>query len=61
MSEDKQDQVATLLQQGLEHYGTGDVGKAFLAWGKVLDLDPGNEEALDYMRDADRRTRVLRS
>ncbi len=49
--------VASLLQQGLESYGTGDIAQAFLHWREVLDLDPGNEEALDYMRDADRRTK----
>jgi hypothetical protein len=53
----KEAKVSTLLQQGLEFYGTGDVARAFLTWGEVLVLDPGNEEALDYMRDADRRTK----
>jgi hypothetical protein len=58
MSDDsKEKKVSTLLQQGLELYGTGDVARAFLTWGEVLELDPGNEEALDYMRDADRRTK----
>lgn len=51
------EQVSKLLQKGLEHYGAGDVARAFLVWGEVLELDPGNAEALDYMRDADRRTR----
>lgn len=51
------EQVSGLLQKGLELYGTGDVARAFLVWGEVLELDPGNAEALDYMRDADRRTR----
>ena len=49
--------VASLLQQGLESYGTGEVAEAFLSWREVLDLDPGNEEALEYMRDADRRAK----
>ena len=49
--------VASLLQEGLELYGTGDVARAFLVWGEALELDPGNEEALDYMRDADRRSK----
>ncbi len=53
----KAEQVSQLLQKGLELYGTGDVARAFLVWGEVLELEPGNAEALDYMRDADRRTR----
>ncbi len=57
MSDEKEKKLATLLQQGLELYGTGDVARAFLLWGEVLELDPGNEEAIDYMRDADRRTK----
>lgn len=57
MSEASERKVSKLLQQGLERYGTGDVPRAFLIWGEVLELDPGNSEALDYMRDADRRTR----
>ena len=54
MNEEK---VSSLLQQGLELYGTGDVARAFLLWSEVLELDPGNEEAIDYMRDADRRAK----
>jgi hypothetical protein len=51
------EQVSQLLQKGLEFYGAGDVARAFLTWSEVLELDPGNAEALDYMRDADRRSR----
>jgi hypothetical protein len=53
----KAEQVSQLLQKGLEYYGAGDVARAFLTWGEALELDPGNAEALDYMRDADRRSR----
>ena len=49
--------VSSLLQQGLELYGTNDLAGAFLIWGEVLELDPGNEKALDYIRDADRRVK----
>ena len=57
MTQANEDKVAGLLQQGLECYGTGDIARAFLLWNEVLELDPGNEEALDYMRDADRRSK----
>ena len=57
MTQAKETKVAQLLQEGLELYGAGEVGRAFVLWSEVLDLDPGNEEALDYMRDADRRAR----
>jgi hypothetical protein len=53
----KAEKVSQLLQKGLEFYGAGDVARAFLTWGEALELDPGNAEALDYMRDADRRTK----
>jgi len=56
-SDSKEQAVSSLLQQGLELYGTGDVAQAFLLWSEALERDPGNEEALDYMRDADRRTK----
>ena len=57
MTQANEEKVATLLQQGLECYGTGDVARAFMLWNEALELDPGNEEALDYMRDADRRAK----
>lgn len=57
MAQSMEERVSNLLQQGLELYGTGEVGRAFVLWKEVLELDPGNEEALDYMRDADRRSR----
>lgn len=57
MTEANEQKMSRLLQQGLELYGTGDVARAFLLWSEVLEIDPGNEEALDYMRDADRRSK----
>jgi hypothetical protein len=57
MARNVDQKVAKRLQEGLELYGAGEVGRAFLLWNEVLELDPGNEEALDYMRDADRRAR----
>ncbi len=57
MTEAREQKVSSLLQQGLELYGTGEVARAFLLWSEALEIDPGNEEALDYMRDADRRAK----
>lgn len=57
MADTNEARVSGLLQKGLESYGTGDVARAFLLWREALELDPGNEEALDYMRDADRRSK----
>ena len=56
MAQTNEDNVAKLLQQGLELYGTGEIPRAFMLWNEALELDPGNEEALDYIRDADRRS-----
>lgn len=55
MDDAKEARVSSLLQEGLELYGAGDVAQAFLLWSEALELDPTNEEALDYIRDADRR------
>lgn len=55
MDEAKDARVSSLLQEGLELYGAGDIARAFLLWNEALDLDPTNEEALEYIRDADRR------
>jgi hypothetical protein len=55
MNDSRVENLTSLLQQGLELYGTGDVARAFLLWNEVLELDPGNEEALDYIKDAERR------
>lgn len=57
MTQANEAKVAKLLQEGLELYGAGEIGRAFGLWNEVLELEPGNEEALDYMRDADRRSR----
>ena len=57
MADSKDAKVSGMLQQGLEFYGAGDFARAFLTWNEVLELDPGNEEALDYLRDADRRAK----
>jgi hypothetical protein len=57
MGESSEAKIAGMLQEGLEFYGAGDFSRAFLTWNEVLELDPDNEEALDYLRDADRRSK----
>ena len=42
MSDVNEQKISSLLQQGLELYGTGDVARAFLLWGEALQLDPGS-------------------
>lgn len=56
MAETAEERVARLLEEGLERYGDGDISAAMVAWEAVLALDPGNAEAQDYIRTADRRS-----
>ncbi len=55
MQEPKEDQIARLLQEGLDFYGEDRVSDAILAWKEVLSLDPANAEAQDFIQSADRR------
>lgn len=55
MEESKEERIARLVREGLDHYGFGCVTDAILAWKEVLSLDPENREAQDYIRTADRR------
>jgi tetratricopeptide (TPR) repeat protein len=55
MAEDKADEIARLLRQGLDAYGDGNVAEAIEAWRGVLSLDPENAEALDFIETADGR------
>lgn len=56
MSESKDEQIARLLREGLDYYGGDEVSKAIVSWLKVLELDPDNVEAFDYIQTADRRS-----
>jgi hypothetical protein len=56
MSDSDRDDIQALLREGLDHYGADDTGQAILAWERVLQLDPENVEAKDYIQTADRRS-----
>ena len=45
-----QAKVRALLDEGLTHYGLGEVSKALEIWNKVLELDPSNVRAREYVR-----------
>jgi len=55
MDESKEDEVARLLAEGLDHFGNDEIGLALQVWRGVFAIDPGNAEALDYIHTADRR------
>lgn len=44
--------IERLVQQGLDHYGTGDVGRAVACWREALALDPDHAEAQEYLQTA---------
>ncbi len=43
------DSIQVLLQAGLDHYGRGDVDSAVRCWTEVLELNPNQEQARDYL------------
>jgi tetratricopeptide (TPR) repeat protein len=53
MEESRSQQVARLLQEGLDHYGEGNASEAERCWSEVLFLDPENGEARDYLESID--------
>ncbi len=44
------EKIRVLLDQGLTAYGLGNVDEALQAWHSVLDVDPGNDKAKEYIR-----------
>jgi len=45
----KEEQVQKLLEQGLYHYGIGENAVAVDLWKQVLELEPENETAREYL------------
>jgi tetratricopeptide (TPR) repeat protein len=46
---DKEKQVQKLLEEGLYHYGHGEIGVAVELWKQVLELDSHNDIAREYL------------
>jgi hypothetical protein len=56
MAKTEQERIEQLLREGLDHYGIDEVAGAIQVWERVLELDPSNADALDYIRTADQRS-----
>ena len=52
MAESPVERVARLLAEGLEHFGQDRVEQAIACWRMVLELDPSQREARDYLESA---------
>jgi tetratricopeptide (TPR) repeat protein len=46
------EEIEKLLQDGLTLYGYGKIEDAVTLWKKVLELDPANQQAIDYIESA---------
>ena len=55
------DQIAGLLQQGLDHYGRNEVLEAVRCWQEVLELAPHHPVARDYLESAGAEAHVPES
>jgi tetratricopeptide (TPR) repeat protein len=49
MSESREQKIARLMAEGLDHYGQDLIAEAVQCWRSVLDLDPQHQVALDYL------------
>ena len=52
MSESVAERIARLLAEGLERFGEDRIEQAALRWREVLRLDPGHQQARDYLESA---------
>ena len=52
MAEGPAERVARLLAEGLEHFGQDRVERAIACWQNVLELDPAQQQARDYLESA---------
>lgn len=49
-----QQQIDKDLEVGVDHYGKGDYQQAIAAWQNVLELESGNQQALEHIARAER-------
>ena len=52
MAESKEQKIARLMAEGLDHYGQDAIEAAVACWRAVLGLDPRHEVARDYLEVA---------
>jgi tetratricopeptide (TPR) repeat protein len=52
MAESKEAQICHLMNEGLRHYGEGQMDQAAACWREVLRLDPEHPGARDYLLSA---------
>ena len=52
MAESREGLISRLMEEGLRHYGEGQMDQAAGCWREVLRLEPGHPEAEDYLRSA---------
>jgi hypothetical protein len=52
MAESKEGRVSRLMEEGLRHYGEGQMDQAAACWREVLRLEPGHPGARDYLATA---------
>jgi len=52
MTEPKEVLISRLMEEGLRHYGEGQVDQAAGCWQEVLRLEPDHPEAQDYLQTA---------
>ncbi len=45
-------EIEKLLEDGLELYGLGKTEEAIAVWRKVLEIEPNNQKAVDYIESA---------
>lgn len=52
MPESEEGRVSRLMEEGLRHYGEGQMDQAAACWREVLRLEPGHARARDYLTTA---------
>lgn len=53
MADARAQEVDRLLQEGLDHYGAGETEQALACWRRVLEIEPDQPEAREYLQAAE--------